>query len=30
MPTVTVQTLLFDGDIQAFAVGAVGPQAVYK
>lgn len=26
----TVQTLLFDGDIQAFAVGAVGPQAVYN
>ena len=28
--TVTVQSVLFDGDIQAFAVGAVGPQSVYK
>jgi hypothetical protein len=28
--TVTVQTFLFDGDLQAFAVGAVGVQSVYK
>ena len=28
--TVTVQTVLFDGDLQAFAVGAVGIQSVYK
>ena len=28
--TVTVQSVLFDGNIQAFAVGAVGPQSVFK
>jgi hypothetical protein len=28
--TVTVQSVLFDGKLQAFAVGAVGPQSVFK